>query len=113
MTTETYDFDNLIAGAYPPENQVETIASGETVVRGSVLGRVTASGKLKVSASAANDGSQVPKFIAAYDLGALTADTEAEVFKAGCFRVSALTLGAGHTAASVRAAFDGSPIILK
>ncbi len=112
QSSETWTPDDLIAGSYPAENQSEVIASGETIVRGSVLGRVTASGKLKVSLSAANDGSQTPRFIAAYDLGVLSADTEAQVYKAGTFRVSKLTLGTGHTAASVRAALDGTPIIL-
>lgn len=110
--TETWTPDDLIASGYPVENQVETILSGETIVRGCLLGRVTASGKLKVSLAAANDGSQKPVFIAAYGMGTLAADTEAEVYKSGGFRLSALTLGAGHTAASVRAAFDGTPIIL-
>ena len=112
QSSEIWTPDDLIAGSYPPENQTETIASGEEVVRGAVLGRVTATGKLKVSASAAGDGSETPRFIAAYDLGTLAADTPAQVYKAGTFRVSALTLGTGHTAASVRAALDGTPIIL-
>ena len=113
MTTETIAFDNLIAGAYPVETQVETIASGETIVRGAVLGRVTATRKLKVSLSAAEDGSETPVSIAVFDLGTLAADTKSPVYKSGAFRASELTLGTGHTLATVTAAFDGSPIILK
>ena len=35
-----------------------TILGGQTLAKGSVLGKVTASGKLKLAASAAGDGSQ-------------------------------------------------------
>lgn len=109
---ETYMPDDLIAGSFPIETQTETIASGETIERGAVLGRVTATKKLKVSVADAEDGSETPLFIAIHDLGELAADLETPVYKAGAFRSSRLVLGEGHTPDSVRVAFDGTPITL-
>lgn len=109
---ETYTPDDLIAGSFPIDTQAETIASGEEIKRGSVLGRVTATKKLKVSVAAAEDGSKIPVFIAIHDLGELAADLETPVYKAGAFRASRLVLGEGHTVDSVRVAFDGTPITL-
>ena len=79
-----------------------TILSGQTIVPGHVLGKITASGKYIVSLSAAVDGSQIPDFIAESAVDATGGDKEAIVYETGNVVASALTLGAGHTLASVR-----------
>ena len=48
-------YDNLLAEG-PYVTQPEIILSGQNVVRGSVMGRVTASGKLKIVDSGNSDG---------------------------------------------------------
>lgn len=95
--------DNLQAGEFPVVTRKRTIASGAGVlIRGTVLGRITASGKFVKSLSAAVDGSQTPREILLQDVDATAADKEAITALTGEFNVAALTIGAGHTAASIR-----------
>lgn len=103
FTTEgTYSPDNLFAGDYPVVSTKLTLVTGESVVRGEVLGVITASGKLAASLSAAVDGSQVPHCIAVEAVDATAADKEILVYLSGHFNASALTIGTAHTAASIR-----------
>lgn len=95
--------DRLIAGA-----QVGLIArkitlvSGQNLVRGAVLGKITASSKYNLSLSAAADGSQTPDLILAEDCDASGGDKEALAYEAGVFNVNALAIGTAHTAASIQ-----------
>lgn len=79
-----------------------TIASGRTLVAGTVLGKITSGGKYIASLSGASDGSQTPDFVLAHDVDASGADTEALVIETGTVVATALTLGASHTIASIR-----------
>lgn len=54
-------------------DEVLVFAGAGTVLRGTLLGRVTASGKLKPMATAANDGSQTAVAVLTYDVTALGA----------------------------------------
>ena len=78
-----------------------TVASGQSLVRGAVLGKVTASGKYVLSTAAATDGSQAPDLILAEDCDASAADKAVLAYARGDFNSRALTLGAGHTVASI------------
>lgn len=60
------------------------------------------SGKYIKSLAAAVDGSQVPDLILAEDTNATAADKATLAYYAGSFNESALTLGTGHTADSIR-----------
>ncbi len=115
METATYDPNGLIAGDFPVATSNVTILSGQNLTRGAVVGRVTASGKYILSLSAANDGSQTPAGILAIDCHADGADKTAAVYFAGEFNAAKCTIGTGHTAASVEAAFRaaGSPLFLR
>ena len=93
VSTQTYD--NLIAGTYP-----HLITAGVTIVsgagelkRGTVLGKISASGKYTKSDSAQSDGSQVGSAILVSDVDAKSSDVKAEVFVSGMFNASALTFG--------------------
>lgn len=105
--------DNLIAGEYPRTERMVTIASGADLTKGAVLGKITASGKYKLSASASNDGSEVPDAILAETASAATADVQAVVYFSGEFNELALTLGAGHTTASVKPTLRDKNIYLR
>ena len=101
--SETYTPDNLVAGTTQLVTDSVTIASGENIVRGAVLGKVTADGKFKVSLAAANDGSETANVIAAQDADASEGDvTNVVVYIKGEFNANALTFGTGHDAASVK-----------
>lgn len=103
FASSTYTPDRLVAG-----NQVGLIArqitviSGQNLVRGAVLGKITASSKYNLSLSAAADGSQTPDLILAEDCDASGGDATALAYEAGVFNTNALTIGAAHTLASIQ-----------
>lgn len=87
-----------------------TVASGEgELSRGAVLGKVSVGGKCILSVADAEDGSEVPCAILAQDVDA----TSDDVYIKGEFNERALTLGAGHTADSIRDALADLDIILR
>lgn len=114
VTTEgTYTPDRLFAGEFPVSTRKVTIASGANLVRGAVLGLITASGKYKLSASASNDGSEAPDCVLLTDAAAAGGDKEALVAFTGEFNEAALTLGAGHSIASIRQGLRQRGLFLK
>ena len=97
----TYAPDGLIAGQGDEIlTEVVTLVSGQNLVRGAVLGQITAGGKYTLSLTAAADGSQTAKRILAADCNAGAGDTLCVVYRKGTFNDSALTYGTGHTAAT-------------
>lgn len=111
-TEGTYTPDGLIAGDYPIRTRLVTLITGENVVRGAVLGVITASGKYNLSLSAAVDGSQGPVAIAAESVDATSADKQIIVYESGDFNEDKLTFGTAHTAATARAALRDLNIYL-
>lgn len=101
-TEGTYTPDALIAGNHELlVGRKVTILIGQVITRGTVLGKITATGKYIKSLSAAADGSQVPDLILAEDVDATAADSAVLAYARGDFTTNALTIGAGHTAASI------------
>lgn len=93
--------DALIAGnAHLLVGRVVTIKAGQNRKRGDVLGKDGA-GKYLLSLAAASDGSEVPDLVLAADCDATAADGQALAYSRGDFAAHAITLGAGHTLASV------------
>lgn len=109
----TFAYDNLYAGEFPRVELKVTIITGQNLVRGALLGKITTGGKYNLSLSAASDGSEVPAAILIDDTDATSADKEAMVFIAGQFNEDALTYGTGHTAASVKEALAAKSIYLE
>jgi hypothetical protein len=110
--TESYDPDNLIAGHKPSAKAIPIILlSGENVVRGEVLGR-DGDGKYLASLSAAIDGSEVPRAIAAADIDATLADAKGLAYVEGEFNEDKITLGTAHTVASIKAGLQDFNIYL-
>ncbi|MBB3192053.1 head decoration protein [Halomonas cerina] len=97
----------LLAGDFPQRFMTVTIESGQVQPAGAVLGEVTASEEYKLSASAAGDGSEAPSVVLWEDVDASGGAVQAEALIAGDVRSSELTLGTGHTVASVRKALRG------
>ena len=99
---------NIIVQGHSLAFENFVIAGGQLLLPGSVLGLVTATNKLVLSAAAAGDGSQVPMAIlleplATYDVDGTTArDTPFKVLVHGFVNPQALQLGAGHTIATVK-----------
>lgn len=115
MSTETITPGDLLIGDYPVATVPVTIAAGADLVRGSVLGQITANDKYSLSASAAGDGSETPKLVLAVDAAASAADVDAVAYASAQLNAAKLVLGAGHTTASVEAAFRAAsaPLYIK
>lgn len=104
MQTATYDPNGLIAGDFPLLTRTITVKAGQNLKRGAVIGE-DGSDKFLLSLAAASDGSQAPGAILAIDCNATGGDKQAKAYFTGEFNEAQLTIGAGHTAASVEAAF--------
>lgn len=103
-TRVTYTPDRLIAGDFPQVKESGVIAAGQQLVRGSVLGKVTADGQYKLSESAADDGSEVPVVVLDIDIDTTGGAAPAPLMLTGEVLGSELTLGTGHTVAAVKTA---------
>lgn len=101
FSSATYSPDQLLAGGEEPVSRQVTILSGQNLTRGAVLGRITASGKYTLSASGATDGSQTPDCILVSDTDASGGDKAAMAYFVGRFNAGRVTLGTGHTVATV------------
>lgn len=100
-TTTSVSLDQLYAGDFPKVNEAETVISGQTIVRGDVLGKITASDKLTKMTAAAADGSEDFYAVAVEDIDASAADKIGTVGKTGTFNETVLTFGAATTIADV------------
>lgn len=113
MVTSEFVPDQLIAGRLQLVTDTVTVAAGQVLGRGAVLGKITATGKYVLSTAAANDGSQVPSIILADAVDASGGDKLAGVYLAGEFNAGKLILGAGHTIASIKDTLRDAGIYLK
>lgn len=103
----TPDPQLLLPGSRPRFQNFKLLG-GLTLLKGSVLGLITASNKLTLSASAAGDGSQNPiavldRDLATFDTDGVTGlDTNFDVMVNGAvLNPAALVLGTGMTTAAV------------
>lgn len=113
ISSEAYAPDRLIAGDLKLVTRDVTILTGQVISRGTVLGKITSSGKYIKSLSAASDGSETPVAILADDVDATSADVNAPIYETGEFNEDQITLGTAHTVASVRDGLRALGIHLK
>lgn len=102
LSTATFTPDGLVVGPMPILTERVTLAAGQNLARGAVVGKITASGKYILSLSGAVDGSQVPDAIVAEPADATAADVQMLIYVRGDFDQSLLILGAAHTVASIK-----------
>ena len=103
-TTATYAPEQLAAGDFPIVKAAGVIAAGQVLAAGSVLGQVTDGGEYMLSASAAADGSQTPSVVLDQAVDTTAGAAPGVLRLTGEVLGTALTLGAGHTLAGVKAA---------
>lgn len=113
QTEGAYTPDSLLAGnAHLLVARKVTVLSGQVLQRGAVLGTITSSGKAILSLATAVDGSQTPDLILAEAVDATGADAPALAYERGDFNAGAITLGTGHTVASIREGLRAKGIAL-
>ena len=97
---DSFTPDNLFAGhEIPVLVKGVTLEAGQgKLKRGTVLGKVTATGKYKVVNSANADGSKVADCILADDVDTTTGDVTAVAYRTGHFNRQALAFGGSDKA---------------
>lgn len=111
--TEAYGPDRLIAGLTQLVSETLPLLMGQSLLRGALLGQVTATKKLTLSTSAATDGSQVPYGILADDADSTPNDVLCGVYVKGEFNQNAIIFGAGQTPVNTHDALRDAGIYLK
>jgi hypothetical protein len=92
VTKTTKQGDNLIAGSHSPVEIAITVASGAgALTAGTLLGRVTASGKYLPYNAAHIDGTEIPRAILTRDIDAASADARVTVYVHGEFNPDEIT----------------------
>lgn len=103
----TYAHENLLAGEFPRVTEKVTVLTGNNLVAGTVVGVVTASGKVVAVDDSLANGAQNPYAVLADDVDASAADAEGIVYLSGHFNENALVFGDDDTIADHRAALRG------
>lgn len=107
-------YDNLFAGNVADiATDMGTLAAGQKVARGAVLGRVTADKTLKLVDSTKADGTQTVYAVAAEAVDATAAAQPVPIYFTGEFNKAALTFGGTDTAATHEAAARNIGIFFK
>ena len=86
----------MLAGDFPRVARLVNVTAGN-YTRGTVLGKITESGKYKLSVSSVSDGSQIPVAILAENVNAESEDKRAVVYFTGEFNSDALTFDSSFT----------------
>jgi hypothetical protein len=114
IAAEMFIPDQLFAGQFQPVSTPITVASGAAVLpRGTVLGKVTATGKYIESLAGAADGSQTPVAILADQADPTGGDVLSGAYLTGEFNSNALTFDASWTVATLTAAMRPYGIFIK
>ena len=104
--------DNLLAGEFPRIVELATVSGGK-YARGTILGKITASGKCTICTSAATDGSKDAYAILAEAVDTSEKDKQAVVYLTGEFNAAALTVGSGVTVDGLKDALRAKSIFIK
>ena len=104
--------DELFAGTYPVKKRGVTIAAGADLVRGSLIGVITASDKGALVSDASNDGSEVAEGILLDDVAAASEDKAGTIALTGDFNQLALTVGGSTAVADYAAALRNKSIFI-
>lgn len=100
QNTYTYRPGVLIAGEFPVVTDSITVAQGQVLRKGAILGRNKA-GLYVLSEAGATDGSKEPLVILADDVDASDSAQAVTCYLSGQFNSKSLHFGAGHTPDSV------------
>lgn len=109
--TESFQDDSLVLGGLIDFGN-GTLEAGQNLTRTTVVGRVTATGALKLSVQTATDGSEKPVGALVHDVDASAAATSCQFVRGGWLNKDLLTWDASWTEALQSSAFDGTPIRL-
>lgn len=110
---ETFNYDNLFAGKIQPVVAGSETVTGAAYTRGTVMGRITASGKLVALDNALTNGAENIYAVLAEDVDASGGDVEAAVYYTGEYNEDAVTFGGDDTVADHKVAARNIGIFFK
>ena len=108
----SYKHENIIAGNFPLLTETVTIAAGQSLKKGAVLGK-NGDGEYVLSTSAVEDGSQNPVRILATDCTTTDKSKDSIAYRTGRFRATKLQYGEGHSFESVKDSLELRSIFLE
>ena len=88
----SFSHDNLFAGDFPKKTAPVTILTGNNLVKGTLLGKITASGKYVACNSGLSNGAEVPEAVLAGDVDASGGDVPGIGYLTGDFNSNAMTV---------------------
>jgi hypothetical protein len=88
-------YDNLVIGDDQPVTKEYTLIAGQNLVRGTLLGQISASKKLTQWDTGSADGSEDPHSILIDDTDAV-ADSRIGVYAKGVYNKAAIIIGTGE-----------------
>jgi|GEM_PF-618904 len=109
--TESQSHNPIVLGG-SPVTENGTLVSGQDLADYTVLGRITASGKLAAADQDASDGRENPIGVLVHAVDASGGDKACQFYTGGTLNADLLVWDAGYTAAMQAAAFDNSPLTL-
>jgi len=95
--SDTFNYDNLLAGGDLTVLEIGTIDETGEVKRGTVLGRVSATNTFKICKEGATDGSQEPCAILAEDIKAGAENKDKYIYLSGKFNKDAVIFDSSIT----------------
>ncbi len=116
---ESFNPHDLIAGDFPLKTEAIILAKGQKLKRGSVLGRIKATGKFVLSrktldgAAVNSDGSETPLRILAEDVDASDKDQVTIAYRTGSFLKQGLTLHESHRYSDIKYDLEARSIFIE
>ncbi len=116
---ESFNPHDLIAGDFPLKTEAIILAKGQKLKRGSVLGRIKATGKFVLSrktldgAAVNSDGSETPLRILAEDVDASDKDQVTIAYRTGSFLKQGLTLHESHSYSDIKYDLEARSIFIE
>lgn len=107
------EFDRLLAGDFDRETDTVTVASGQDLSRGAILGEGSGGEYYLTDDGTAADGRDDPKAILAEDVDTSGGAKEAPVYLTGTFNRAVVTVDASTTVAAKEDALRDRSIFLK
>jgi hypothetical protein len=91
--TDSLVHDGLLVGDFPVHTQAVTVGQSQTLARGCVVGKITATGYIIACAHDAVDGSQTPYGVMVEAVTTTSAELPGLVYDFGLFASDKLTFG--------------------
>lgn len=113
MQSSTYVPDQLIANNLQLVTDTVTVSGTAPLVRGTVLGQVTASGEYVLSVKTAGDGSETPCAILVDYVDPANGAVSAGIYQMGMFNQNRITFDASWTVPELKDALRPLSIFLR